>query len=200
MLLQFGCNINVKDKVGDTPFYYAKERQHSDIMELLLFASMGASESFIVKNKIKLIEKQQSIINILLIQFKDNNNIIYNLINNYLINCINNKLPFSDLLLMLYYNYIKNQNKNNNFKNTKLYKIIINNFKDILNNPLNKKNWCWLKHYLLPSNIWYFNNSFNDILKLCNNKSNEYSKIYLNSKINIIKKEKNNEWNKMIIK
>ena len=103
ILLEFGADINIKDNDKKTALDYAKIMGFYTIIELLIFTDLGATKSEEIKKICFLMNNQNAIINILL------NKLNKNLINiiNIIIECINEKKPISDDLLMLFFFHIQ---------------------------------------------------------------------------------------------
>ena len=75
------------------------------------------------------------------------------------INLINERLPISDDLLLVCWKYelmkLSKNDENFNPLNTRLWIAISNVLNNVLELPLNKKDYIWFSSYLLHSSIWY---------------------------------------------
>ena len=191
MLLQFGADVTMKDNWSySTALKLANFNGYATMSESLMLSSLGASMSSEVLNRCKLLDNQiNGIISVLLNNLTDNT---LKEINNILIKCMDQILPFSDDLLLLC--FCSDRQLKKNFSDNDLFKTIIKTFKNIISNK-SKISWAWLNNYLLKSNIWIFDNLFSEILKYTQMESDKISKKYLKEVVNKINK---NDWNELI--
>ena len=104
-----------------TALNFAEQNGFYDIVLLLTFSEMGLSESENIKEKMELIDSQDATI----AHYKQNNEIfnnktITNGLMKYIINCIQNALPFSDDLLNILWHCVCDCSET-----SELYKILM---------------------------------------------------------------------------
>ena len=154
-----GIDHNIQNKQKKTPLDNAKECGYWDIVEMLSFADMSdkmrqKSDDQVAKlNRVEGMVKQW-------FRFYDVKNKQSNEFKSMQRMCeavktlIKKRLPISDDMLMLCFNFELQQNNGDPLK-CSLWKFLFNTLNEILRIPLNRRNWLWFKQYIFESSLWY---------------------------------------------
>ena len=188
LLCNYGTDLNICDNYGDNAISLAKLWCNYNVIELLTMRNLGYFKTNTLKKKIEIMNKQNMIINYMKLIFNKNKYFI-NLILNFIKDATKKHQPFSDGLSLFIFEYESN--------------VILNEIKSIINNTniKNKKNWLWMKHFIINSNIWFYEkNLFKKVLNLLKMETLKQNEMYLVEKINKYKSEKKMNrmlWNKV---
>ena len=155
-----GIDVNKKDSyVGYTALDYARNRGNVDIVEKLTFASMGdkmrqkANEQVAKLNRVEGMVKQW----FRFYKCDDKNSNEYKSLEQMVEAIkilIKKRLPISDDLLLLCFNFELKKNKGNPLE-CSIWKTLYNTLNKALRIPLNRRNWLWFKQYIFGSSLWY---------------------------------------------
>eukprot|EP01084_Bolivina_argentea_P300482 518135_1 len=156
LCINLGYDLQHKNNDGKTALDIAIEEGAADTEQLLRFAETGANAGDRIKDIAFILNKQrginENILNELSLIGKQNKELFENTLMEIMINIICKRLAFSDQLL----NYCINSicEKNNDLFESELWLQINKTCNEIIKNG-NKRDWFWLKEYIVKSTIWY---------------------------------------------
>ena len=173
LCLNLGADPNLKDGKngeGRTPKELAQETNEHHVVQLLTFtADMKANIGQRVQDIAKHINIQKGIIeNVIneLNEYDENKqNIFKTMMIDIMIKCIKKRLVFSDDNLLLVWRFVMDENEKNGEDplKSKLWQAIESTCNDIINNG-SKRDWHWLKTYLIPSDVKFIVHWYNLLL------------------------------------
>eukprot|EP01084_Bolivina_argentea_P194416 333564_1 len=147
-----GANIHLKCKENKTAINYAQGGSYYHVEQLLLFLGMNASVGQRVQQTAHTINKQNGIIQNIANQLETydetTKQFFKDTMLDIMINIINKKLAFSDVLLDLCWSF------ENDPLNSDLWKQIIKMCESVISSG-NKVDWFWFRNFILPSTIWF---------------------------------------------
>eukprot|EP01084_Bolivina_argentea_P142419 250206_1 len=150
--LNLGADVNHKDDYGKTALQNDSVEFYSDVEELLKFAELNANIGDRIRETAFVMDKQKGINENILSELrligKHNKQLFENTLLEIMVNIIDKKLAFSDHLLNLCFDI------NKNILKSELWMQIKKTCKQIIENG-NKRDWYWMREYIVPSTIWY---------------------------------------------
>eukprot|EP01083_Nonionella_stella_P076970 209942_1 len=154
-----GLNEGIKDYKGMTAMDYARKDGKWDIVAKLAFASMSNKMRQKADEQIAKLDRNKGIVKqwFRFYQVNDSGSDEYKSMIKMVESVktlIQNKLPFSDDLLLMCFHFEMTQHGNDPLK-CSLWQCIHDTLNDVLRIPLNRRNWLWFKQYIFGSSLWY---------------------------------------------
>eukprot|EP01084_Bolivina_argentea_P100189 179953_1 len=197
-LVTLGCDINQKNIDGYDLLYYARKKKFYHIEEYSIVRALGGDQASQVKHVLHIMNKQNGITKIMMQKFdkKTLNNFV-----DIMCDIIRNKQIFSDDMLHVAFNANKN----------KVWSVLSRVCVSIISDTSRKRDWFWLKEYLLKSTIWYQkydemkenkdendNYLFYKLLNITQKESDKQAKLGLKDKIKKLEQMDENNWLKLV--
>eukprot|EP01083_Nonionella_stella_P287946 980164_1 len=207
LCLNLGADITHKDSKNHDAIYWAQQGAWSHVEQLLLFHKMDANVGNRVKNTAQYIKKQQGIIENIskaLSSYDSSTQQFFkDTVIDLMTNLISNKLSFSDDLLNLCWEFeSKNIASDGHPLSSKLWTSLLKTCGDIIQNG-NKRDWHWVKTFILPSAIWLKKDNDNDqmylyfkLVKLVEQQANEQLN-ELQENLDILAKKNQSDWDEL---
>ena len=179
--IEFGVNLELRNRNGQTALELAKKLGYWEIYQTLTFAKLGNKMGNEIEITRDSIELKRGMVKQFLKHFdcKDVNSNEYKSMQS-LLTCllylIENKLPFSDDLLLLCFHFelqIMRFNSNNNNTNeinplnTKTWQTLSKVCDQTLSIPQNRRDFLWFRSYVLKSSVQYYNIIFSFVFCFC---------------------------------
>eukprot|EP01083_Nonionella_stella_P056398 148527_1 len=210
LCLNLGADVTRSDVNGHEAQFFAQAGAHVHIEQLLLFTKLNAT----LGNRIKItahdIKQQTGIVENILSQFKllkyDDEPLQFfkDTMVVIMTNIIEQKLSFSDDILKLCWQFESENDKDP--LSGDLWASIVQSCKNVIAKG-NKKEWHWLKTFILPSTIWFEevisenkekSYLYYKLLKLVDSASMEQLK-ELEQNLNTLSTKDISAWNELIV-
>eukprot|EP01083_Nonionella_stella_P062933 163617_1 len=164
MCINLGADISWPDAQGKEPWHCSEAGSYYHVSQLLMFAKLGGNLGAQIKDNINTIKDQNGVIDCILRTINelcgDKQRDILDCIENAMITILEQKVAFSDDLLMLAWQYSMQKYSEDTAEfdplNCPLWKCIAHISAQITSKS-NPRDWFWFKKYLVPSLIWYYN-------------------------------------------
>eukprot|EP01084_Bolivina_argentea_P149227 260711_1 len=154
-----GIDISIKNEYNKTPLELVKEAGKWKLVGALTFVSMSNKMRQKSNEQIDKLNRNKGIIKqwfrFYNIDNKDSNE--YNSMikmTESIKTLIKNRLPFSDDLLLLCFNFEMKHNLYDPLK-CSIWNCLYHTINKVLKIPLNRRNWLWFKQYVFQSSIFY---------------------------------------------
>eukprot|EP01084_Bolivina_argentea_P042617 78579_1 len=144
---------------GQTPIDVAKENGHWNIVSTLTFASLGDKMRTKANNEIAKLRRVEGMIKqwFRFYKISNTNSTEYKSMKKMcqsIKTLIKKRLPLSDSMVSICFDFELQQNKNNPLK-CPIWKTLRNTLTECIRIPLNRRNWLWFKQYIFGLSIWY---------------------------------------------
>eukprot|EP01083_Nonionella_stella_P073837 199931_1 len=159
LCLNLGADLHHQDKNKETAIDLCRQGAYYHVEQLLLFASLNANSGNQIRDTAHNLKKQKGVLDNIMHQLSsyDTDDVSWkevfcDTLTDLMIHIINQKLAFSDDLLNLCFHFELHDGKD--ILSTKLWHALSKTCTDIIQNG-NKKQWFWLKTFILPSTVWF---------------------------------------------
>eukprot|EP01083_Nonionella_stella_P162116 531876_1 len=151
LLLNYGAKLNPHPSLkGSDALKHARKNSQYHVEQLLLLEQMGGGEASVdALNDVHKMLQQNGINNYMLNHMGDD---FGEALVKYMITVIRKKVSYSDDVLMMAFQHSQTQYEQ--MKHSPLYQCILSTCKEIISGS-NKRDWYWLKTYMVNSHLWY---------------------------------------------
>eukprot|EP01084_Bolivina_argentea_P037642 69618_1 len=199
LLIHSQANAYLLSEEKCSAYDYAEKCANYHIAQLLKCEDLATSLGSQVQNKIDTLHRQNGITKCALEKLDETT---LNGIVELMMYCVNNKLPFSDDMMHIAWNY--SQSKNIKLSDSPLFQLLLTTYSKIINDITNIRHWSWLQNYLIPSTIWLntypHDNTrtlFNELFIGAEKANDKLSVDILLKNINKMKKKHNKLWREL---
>eukprot|EP01083_Nonionella_stella_P145583 456494_1 len=203
LCINMDYDVRFKNKDGRTPFEQAQRNSAHHVEQALLFAEMETNIGERIKEVSQNINKQKGISDAFVEELSvigpQNKEIFRKCLEEVLINLIRKNKIFSDDMLCLCWKLMEEEKKDP--LQSELLQCITTECQSIIQKK-DKYRWFWLRHCILPSNIWYTNTHTDDgylyykLLGLIKNESQKQLNLLVDNMKTEVRKDEI-AWNKL---